>query len=76
MTSFSFKFTVLGHYDSRLQGNEPHLTVNMLAGTDDRLTYCGTLTMSEAEWDHLRSALEKGLKEGLIVEDSASAGSR
>jgi hypothetical protein len=40
---------MLGRYDARLRGNEPHVTVNLLAGRDDHLVYCGNLTMSEAE---------------------------
>lgn len=66
---FRFKFTVLGRYDARLRGNEPHVTVNVLAGRGDHLVYCGTLTMSEAEWEALGEALERGLGEDLEIGD-------
>ena len=55
---FTYTFKVLGHYDSRLEGNEPHVTLNVAAGRDEDVVFCGTLTMSEAEWAALRSHLE------------------
>jgi hypothetical protein len=66
---FKYKFTVLGRYDARLRGNEPHVTVNLLAGRDDHLVYCGNLTMSEAEWVALSDALRRGLRDDLEIDD-------
>ena len=54
---FKYVFRVLGRYEARLAGNEPHVTLNVLAGREDHVVFCGTLTMSEAEWDGLRNHL-------------------
>jgi hypothetical protein len=66
---FKYKFTVLGRYDARLRGNEPHVTVNLLAGRDDHLVYCGNLTMSEPEWEMLSEVLRRGLEDDLEIDD-------
>lgn len=68
-----FKFTVLGRYPARLKGNEPQVTVNLAAGSGDRLAYCGTLTMSEDEWSAFLGALRAGLKENVEVDDARVA---
>jgi hypothetical protein len=64
-----YKFTVLGRYNARLRGNEPHVTVNLLAGCDDHLVYYGNLTMSEAEWAMLSDVLRRGLRDDLEIDD-------
>jgi hypothetical protein len=64
-----YTFTVLGRYDARLRGNEPHVTVSVLAGRGDHAVYCGTLTMSEAEWESFAAALQRGLGEDLEIHD-------
>lgn len=66
---FHFKFKVLGRYDSRLRGNEPHVTLNLLAGRKDHLVFCGTLTLSEPEWNALRERLQVALGDALEVDD-------
>ena len=66
---FTFRFSVLGRYEARLRGNEPHVTVNVAAGHDDHVVYCGTLTMSEAEWSRLADVLGDGLGDDLEIED-------
>lgn len=66
---FRYKFTVLGRYDARLRGNEPHVTVNLLAGRDEHLVYCGNLTMAEAEWEMLSEVLRRGLEDDLEIDD-------
>jgi hypothetical protein len=66
---FKYKFTVLGRYDARVRGNEPHVTVNLLAGRDDHLVYCGNLTMSEAEWEMHSEVLRRGLGDDLEIDD-------
>ena len=68
-----YRVTVLGHYDARLPGNEPHVTVNFLAGPGDNLVYCGTLTMAEAEWGRLRRVLARGLRDDFEVDDFGTA---
>ena len=54
---FKYVFRVLGKYEARLAGNEPHVTLNVLAGEDDHPVFCGTLTMSEPEWEALKKHL-------------------
>ena len=66
---FKYKFKELGKYDARLRGNEPHVTLSVLAGRDENLVYCGTLTMSEEEWDNLKTHLSESLDEGFEVEE-------
>lgn len=71
--NFKYKFRVLGHHDARLSENEPHITVTFLAGEDDHLSYCGTLTMAEPEWELFSSALSKALGSSLEIEDERAA---
>ena len=70
-TRYGFTFVVLGRYPARIKGNQPALTVNLLAGTEDHATYCGTLTMSEDEWDTFLWALQESLGDRVEVEDQA-----
>ena len=70
-TRYEFRFVVLGRYPARIKGNQPSLTVNMLAGTEEHATYCGTLTMSEDEWDTFLWALQESLGDRIQVEDQA-----
>ncbi len=67
---FTYSFAVLGRYQAQLQGNESHVTVNMRAGRGDHLVHCGTLTMSEAEWAHFISALERAMPDDVEVVDA------
>ncbi|HEX8098786.1 MAG TPA: hypothetical protein VF660_01125 [Actinomycetota bacterium] len=66
---YQYKFSILGRYPARIKGNEDAVTVNMLAGHDNHLTFAGTLTMSEAEWTTLIEALKYSLRDGIEVED-------
>jgi hypothetical protein len=59
----------LGRYPARLKENETAVTVNLLAGRGDHLTYAGTLTMAEAEWDHLIEAIRASLGDRVEVDD-------
>ena len=65
---FHYTFKVLGRYDARLADNEPHVTLSVLAGRNDHVVFCGTLTMSEAEWDVLRNHLVASSDQDLEVE--------
>lgn len=67
---FRYKFSVLGRYRTALAQNEPHVTVNLIAGEGEHLTYCGTLTMSESQWNFLVDALKQSLGEGVEVDDT------
>ena len=62
---FRYAFKVLGKYEARLADNEPHVTLSVLAGRNESLVFCGTLTMSEAEWATLRTHLGLGAEEEL-----------
>ena len=70
-TRYGFTFVVLGRYPARLRENQPSLTVNLLAGTDHHATYCGTLTMSEDEWDTFYWGLKDSLGDRVQVQDEA-----
>ena len=73
MRHHQFKFTVLGRYPARIHGNETAVTLNVAAGDENHLVYCGTLTMSESEWESLNRALESTLKDRLEVDDHTVA---
>ena len=65
---FHYTFKVLGRYEARLADNEPHVTLSVLAGRDDNVVFCGTLTMSEEEWNVLRDHLTEGSDPEIQVE--------
>lgn len=69
---FRYKFSVIGRSSAHPREKESSVTLVMLAGPDDCLSYCGTLTMSEAEWDELRRHLTRTLKDALEIDDRAS----
>ncbi len=69
MRHHRFKFTVLGRYPARLKGNETAVTVNVAAGDENHLVFCGTLTMADSEWEALLRALRASLDENVEVED-------
>ena len=65
-----YKFFVLGRYPARIAGNQPHLTVNLVAGDEEHLVYCGTLTMSDAEWEEFFGALRESLGDRVEVDET------
>ena len=67
-----YRFVVVGHHPPRLKGNQPHVTVKVLAGPGENLVYCGILTMAEPEWETLRDSLRASLGERAEIEDPAS----
>jgi hypothetical protein len=69
MRHHRFKFTILGRYPARIKGNETAVTLNIAAGDENHLVYCGTLTMAESEFDSLIRALKPTLQERVEVED-------
>ncbi|MDP9341026.1 MAG: hypothetical protein M3Q23_02730 [Actinomycetota bacterium] len=69
---YVFTFVVVGRYPARIKGNQPALTINMLAGTENHETYCGTLTMSEDEWDTFFWGLKESLGDRVRVNDQAA----
>jgi len=67
--NYRYRFTILGRYPARLKENETALTVNVLAGKGEHLTYAGTLTMTESEWTHFIEALQLSLGERVEIDD-------
>jgi hypothetical protein len=67
--AYKYRFTILGRYPARLKENETSVTVNLLAGKDDHLSYAGTLTLTEAEWTHLVEGLQKSLGDRVEIDD-------
>jgi len=59
--------SVQGRSESRVPGNEPQLTVNLLTGNDDHFVYAGTFTLGESEWDELVRVLSAGLNGRLEI---------
>ena len=68
-TKHNYRFTIVGRYTSPVMGNEPVVTVNMVAGTNSHTTYCGTLTMSESDWETFFGALKYSLQDAVEVLD-------
>ena len=64
-----FLLSLVGRYKTRTQNNEPHVTVNVLTGSNSHFVYSGTLTMTEREWDELSGVLKRGLKERLEIKE-------
>lgn len=62
-----YRFTVLGRYETSAHARDPHVTVNLAAGTGDHLVFSGTFTMSEPEWDTFIEALRYSLGEAVEV---------
>ena len=69
-----FRFTVLGRYPARVEGNKTAVTVTMAAGKRDRVVHAGTLTMAEDEWDDFVRALRDSLGEAVEIEDHGEPG--
>lgn len=67
-----FRFTVLGRYPARLQGNAPAVTVNVATGQSGKVVHAGTLTMSESEWEELAGVLRKSLGPRISIDDHTS----
>jgi hypothetical protein len=64
-----FLLSLVGRYRTRTQNNEPHVTVNLLTGSNSHFVYSGTLTMTEREWDELSGVLKLGLKGRLEIKE-------
>lgn len=65
----TYRFTVLGRYEAHLSENEAHVTLTMLAGPAGHLSYCGTLTMSEVEWEVFKDHLQASLKGDVEIDE-------
>ncbi len=65
---FKYAFKFLARSDAHDADNEPAVTINVQAGKEDHLVFCGTLTMSEAEWEALSDHLQLAGGESLEIE--------
>ncbi|HVF52212.1 MAG TPA: hypothetical protein VNC78_01255 [Actinomycetota bacterium] len=64
-----YQFRVIGRFEAHLEGNENHVTVTVLAGPDwEHLSLCGTLTLTESEWETLYTGMERGMPGCVRVE--------
>lgn len=64
-----YRFVVLGRYPAPMKGNATAVTVNVASGKGEHLVHCGTLTLTEIEWDELLRALRASLRDRVQVED-------
>ncbi len=64
-----FLLSMVGKYRTRTQNNEPHVTLNVLTGSNSHFVYSGTLTMTEREWDEFSRVLKQGLNERLEIKE-------
>ncbi len=69
MTRHRFRFVVLGRYRSPVLDNEHAVTVNVIAGEGEHLTYAGTLTLAESDWNTLAGALKYSLRDDVEIDD-------
>ena len=62
MGDFRYKFKVISKSETHTrQGMGVVVTVTLLAGEPERLSMCGTFSMTEPEWLPLKTALLSGL---------------
>ena len=71
---FTYAFKFLAKSEPHGGDNEPSVTVSVSAGRDEHVVYCGTLTMSVAEWAALRDHLQGGTNDAVEVEISSELG--
>ena len=71
----SFKLSVLGRYPNRLKENEPTVTVNLMAGHENRFVYAGTFTMSQSEWEDFAGALQESLGDRVLIDEGLAGDS-
>jgi hypothetical protein len=67
--TIGFKLRVLRRFRAQLKGNESSVTATMLAGRAGHLTHCGTITMTEAEWERFVDAMTGALPGSFEVEE-------
>jgi hypothetical protein len=66
-----FEFRIVGKFEAHLPGNENHVFLSMLAGNDwDHLSLCGTLTMTESQWQTLAEGLQKAVGDSIRLDDA------
>ncbi|MGH2729571.1 MAG: hypothetical protein ACRDJI_03070 [Actinomycetota bacterium] len=66
-----FEFRIVGKFEAHLRGNESHVFLSVLAGNDwEHLSLCGTLTMTEAQWQTLAEGLRKAVGDSVRLDDA------
>ena len=69
MGKYKYKFRVITKSETHTKmGMGVVVTVSMLAGEDDRLSLCGTFSMTEPEWLPLAAALRQSLGDDVQFE--------
>ncbi len=71
---FTYAFKFLARSEPHGGDNEPSVTISVSAGRDEHVVYCGTLTMSVAEWAALRDHLQGGTSDAVEVDISSELG--
>ena len=70
MGDYRYKFKVITKSETHTkQGMGVVVTVTLLAGEPNRLSMCGTFSMTEAEWLPLKAALQSSLQDDVEFED-------
>jgi hypothetical protein len=70
MGAYRYKFKVITKSETHTrQGMGVVVTVTLLAGEPNRLSLCGTFSMTEAEWLPLKAALAAGLQNDVEFEE-------
>jgi urea transporter len=68
----TYKFVTIARSETNThKGVGVVVTVSVQAGTDEHLSLCGTLTMTEPEWDALAQVLKTGLGGAVDFDDRA-----
>ena len=70
MGTFQYKFKVITKSETHTrQGMGVVVTVTLLAGEPNRLSMCGTFSMTEAEWLPLKEALASSLGDDVSFDE-------
>ena len=77
MGTYRYKFRVITKSETQTrQGMGVVVTVTLLAGEPERLSLCGTFSMTEPEWLPLKAALQSSLGEDVEFVDELRLSTR
>ena len=77
MDEYCYKFRVITKSETHTrQGMGVVVTVTLLAGEPERLSMCGTFSMTEPEWLPLKAALLQSLGDRVEFEEVDRVGGR
>ena len=72
MGDYRYKLRTITKSETRTrQGMGVVVTVTLLAGGPDRLSMCGTFSMTEQEWLPLKAALRRGLGDDVEFDETS-----